>query len=346
MPAHSHFRNNRRSEKPPTSKGRIGEDFVRQLATKMTGAHGAEPPPLRSLVVGSLHGQEPPMNGLQLPVMVGTPGVSFDSKHLALTVSQIPQQAMWVRWAAGDLSTSDRATAAAWRAGIEATDLDIERERWKPIAHQLGNPTTMKDVVDGIDRVISDGNPTTQKDLIDIALRVVRGTDLERTSAIAYFCTRHVGATIGEYAPFTTHVARLYMSFAVDMACNLLGTRRSNAIDLEYLLYAPFCRVFVSNDNLHRNLWEAGAVTSHGSFVWGEHFRADLKQRNDRRVAMTHDEWAEHRRVHGQWPEPIEGSIVSALWERHCPNWPRGGDVSPNVGKTIDELDDRTCRTC
>lgn len=66
---------------------------MRQLATKMIGAHGAEPPPLRSLIVGSLHGQEPPMNGLQLPVMVGTPGVSFDSKHLALTVSQVPQQA-------------------------------------------------------------------------------------------------------------------------------------------------------------------------------------------------------------------------------------------------------------
>ena len=55
---------------------------------------------------------------------------------------------------------------------------------------------------------------------------------------------------------------------------------------------------------------------------------------------MTFEEWPAHRRAHGDWPEEIEGSIISALWQRHCPGWPRGGEVSPNVGKTIDELDD------
>jgi hypothetical protein len=56
-------------KKPPTSKGRIGEDLVRQLATKMTGAHGAQPPLLRSLVVGSVHGRTADERS-QLPVMV------------------------------------------------------------------------------------------------------------------------------------------------------------------------------------------------------------------------------------------------------------------------------------
>jgi hypothetical protein len=168
----------------------------------------------------------------------------------------------------------------------------------------------------------------------------VRGTAADKVSAGIYFVTGQMGRTIGEYAPFAAHVARLYMCFAVGMACNLLGTRRTNTIDLQYLLYAPFCRTFVSNDNLHRDLWAAGAITSAGSFVWGEDFRADLKQRNKRRAAMTFEQWAEHRRVHGQWPERLGGSVISALWERHCPTWPRGGSVSTNVGKTIDELDD------
>jgi hypothetical protein len=55
---------------------------------------------------------------------------------------------------------------------------------------------------------------------------------------------------------------------------------------------------------------------------------------------MTFEQWAEHRRTHGTWPEPIQGSVISALWEQHCPDWPRGGDSSPNLGKAIDELDD------
>lgn len=326
---------------PLLKDGRIGEDIVRQLAVKMTGAHGAQPPPLRSLVVGSLRGQNPPMNGVTLPVMVGTPGVRSNATGTQLMVSQIPQQQMWVRWAAGDFNTEDESAAAAWRAGIDATDLEVDRERWKPLAAQLGNPSTLKAVVDGVDRIMADRSARTQHDLIHVALNVVRGTAGEKVSAGTYFVARQMGTTITEYAPFAAHVARLFLCFAVGMARGFIGTRSTNTIDLQYLLYAPFCRAFISNDKVHRMLWEAGAVTSEGEFVAGDLFRSDLKQHNDRRRAMTEDVWADHRAAHGQWPESIEGSIVSALWERHCPNWPRGGDSS-TVGKTIDDLDPHT----
>jgi hypothetical protein len=222
-------------KKPPRSDGRIGEDLVRQLARKMTGAHGTEPPPLRSLVVGSLHGQNPPMNGLQLPVMVGTPGVHSNKSGSELLVSQVPQQAMWARWAEGHFSTDDEVTAAAWRASIEATNLDVERARWKPLAEQLGNPATPGVVVASVDRIMADRRAMTQLDLIDVALAVVRGTAIEKASAGSYFVTRQMGRLLAEYAPFAAHVARLYICFAIGMACNLLGTRRTNAIDLQYL---------------------------------------------------------------------------------------------------------------
>ncbi len=170
-------------KKPARSDGRIGEELVRQLATKMTGAHGTEPPPLRSLVVGSLHGQNPPMDGLVFPVTSGTPGVHSNESGSELLVSQIPQQKMWARWSKGDFSTEDEVTAAAWCAGIEATNLEIERKRWKPLADQLGNPATLSAVVEGVDRIMADRRATTQHDLVAIALDVVRATASERTSA-------------------------------------------------------------------------------------------------------------------------------------------------------------------
>ena len=308
---------------PLLKDGRIGEDIVRQLAVKMTGAHGAQPPPLRSLVVGSLHGQNPPMNGVVLPVMVGTPGVRSNATGTQLMVSQIPQQRMWARLARGDFSTDDETAATAWRAGIDVTNLEVERDRWKPLAAQLGNPTSLEAIVEGVDRIMADRSARAQLDLIYVALNVVRGSAREKASAGTYFVARQMGTTITAYAPFAAHVARLCLCFSVGMARGLIGTRSTNTIDLQYLLYAPFCRTFVSNDKVHRMLWEAGAVISEGDFVAGDLFRADLKQRNDRRRAMTEDEWAAHRAVHGQWPESIEGSIISALWERHCPNWPR-----------------------
>jgi hypothetical protein len=324
-------------KKPARSDGRIGENFVRELATKMMEAHGVEPPSLRSLVVASLHGQNPPMNGFTLPVMVGTPGVYSNERGTQLMVSQIPQQAMWRRWAAGDFRTDDESAASAWRSGIDATNLEVERTRWKPLAEQLGNPTTLEAVVRGVDRIIADRSATTQHRLIRIALNVVRGSARDRDSAGTYFIKRHLGATMNEYAPFAAHVARLYLCFALGIARGFIGTRPTNTIDLQYLLYAPLCQAFISLDKLHRTLWTAGAVTSQATFVWGNDIRPELQERQRRRGAMTFDEWAAHRRIHGQWPEPIDGSIIYALWERYCPTWPRGGDGSTDV-KTTDDL--------
>jgi hypothetical protein len=322
---------------PPRADGRIGEDVVRQLATKMLGAHGAQPAPLRSLVVNNLLGAEVPMHGHTVPVLEGSPGVY--SEGSMLLVDQTVQQNMWARWARGDFNTDDEDAATAWRAAIEATDLTAEAERWKSFAQQIGQPKSLEAVVAAVDDVIHDATRMTQRNLIYMALTLVRA-DMRQKNAVAnYFLDLPKGTVMAGYAPFAAQAVRLYMCFAVGLARGFIGPRPSNTIDLQYLLYAPFCRVFITMDRLHRMLWEAGAVTSEASFVWGERLRTDLKQRNDWRTALSFDDWAAHRRVHGQWPDPIDGSIVYELWERHVPEWPRGADANPNGAKTIDDLE-------
>jgi len=327
-------------KRPPKSDGRIGEDLVKQLAEKMADAHGAEPRRLRSLVFGSFLGHQPPMNGYTLPVSSETKGVISNASGSQLLVSQIPQQQMWERWAGGNFDTEDETAATLWRAGIEGTDLNAEADRWKPFAAKLGMPNSLETVVEAVDRVMADRSRSVQTDLIGVALTAVRAAMRHKNAAINAFIDLPKGTLVAEYAPFAASVARLYLCFAVGLARGFIGPRPSNVIDLQYLLYAPFCRAFVSGDKLHRMLWNAGAVTSEGEFVWGPDFRDDLKARNDKRRAMTFEEWAAHRKEHGQWPETIPDSIVTGLWERHCPNWPRGGSTSPNVGKHIDEIDD------
>ena len=80
---------------PPGADGRIDEDIVRQLATKMLEAHGAQPAPLRSLVVNNLLGAEVPMHGNTVPVLVGSPGVY--SEGSMLLVDQTVQNAEALR---------------------------------------------------------------------------------------------------------------------------------------------------------------------------------------------------------------------------------------------------------
>lgn len=323
----------------PRRDGRLPEDLVRELAVKMMEGHGVEPAPLRVLVQGNLLGDEVPMHGFTVPLLSGAPAVRSDPSRKMMLVDQTVQQEMWQRLARGDFTVDDGAAAQSWRAGIAETDLSAERDRWRPFAEQLGNPTSLAGVVEAVDGVMMDRTRRTQVDLINLVLDVVRG-GRAKNSAVNHLMRLPAGTVLQEYAPFAAHVVRLYLCFVVGLARGFIGTRPSNTVDLQYLYYAPFCNVFVSLDRLNRTLWEAGAMRSTATFVWGADIRPDLEQRIARRQAMTPDEWAAHRRVYGEWPDPIEGSIMYALGERHVPQWPRGGNSSPNVGKTINELDD------
>lgn len=53
------------------------------------------------------------------------------------------------------------------------------------------------------------------------------------------------------FAPYNCFVFRANMLYSVADAHGLLPDRATNNIDLQYLHYLPFCRVFTSNDKLH-----------------------------------------------------------------------------------------------
>ena len=321
---------------PKPRNGKMPEEIVGVLASKMSFAHGAEPAPLKTLVLGSLRGRKVPMHGATVPVDADSPAVLRDGNMMI--VDGTVQQKMWNRWSRYDFSVDDETAAVAWRAGIEATDLGAEAEKWKPFAAALGDPKSLKAVVAAVDGLMADRRPQVQRDIINTALSLVRASMGEKNELLNRFVDLKKGTTVLEYAPYAAAAARLYLVFAVGLARGFIGPRPSNTIDLQYLFYAPFCQVFISLDKLHRTLWEAGAVTSEATFIWGDDIRPDLQERSDRRAAMTFDQWAAHRAIHGMWPEPIEDSVIYAMWEEHRASYPRGGD-SPSGAKTIDDLE-------
>ena len=100
-----------------------------------------------------------------------------------------------------------------------------------------------------------------------------------------------------------------------------MSTRPTNRIDAEYLLYLPFCHVFVSNDKLHRQL-APPLLGDYQNFVPLELFKKDLARFWQVRRGAD----AEHRRrmdrCFGGRPWPAPDSVLWALWEKYEP-WKR-----------------------
>jgi hypothetical protein len=63
-----------------------------------------------------------------------------------------------------------------------------------------------------------------------------------------------------------------YLGIAADL---IYRVRPSNNVDLAYLYYLPFCKVFTSNDSLHERMVPL-FLRGNQSFVKGSELKADL----------------------------------------------------------------------
>lgn len=106
---------------PEPRQGKLPADLVRMLANKMSLAHGPEPTGVKKLVITNLLGGDVPMVG-QVPIDSSAPGVRVN--RMGMMIDGTVQQAMWARWSRGEFDTDDELAAEAWRAVVEATDLE------------------------------------------------------------------------------------------------------------------------------------------------------------------------------------------------------------------------------
>jgi hypothetical protein len=72
------------------------------------------------------------MHGYTVPVLARSRGVESNESGSQLIASHVPQQELLARWAIGDFRTDDDVAAAAWRAAIEATDLEASSTDGRP----------------------------------------------------------------------------------------------------------------------------------------------------------------------------------------------------------------------
>jgi hypothetical protein len=78
-------------------------------------------------------------------------------------------------------------------------------------------------------------------------------------------------------APYSTHCLRVLFVLVISVGSGLVGTRNTNFVDAQYLMYLPFCQLFASGDHVHQLLFPFLALPNQWILLPNE-LKADLGQ--------------------------------------------------------------------
>lgn len=239
-------------------------DKIRTLGTDVNVDHF-------SLCIGDLMGGTIEMRGV--PAIGGGQVVTATDGSRGLFFDEPSEIKALRQWSQGDFSDEDWEFARIWRESLEQMNLKEFQRSMSWVKNRARNVTTLEGILATVDQGF--GAPGMGYRLLSSMLELLRIPDQLRRPIIENW--KRAGRPMaGVYAPYATHVARVDMFFYLALARGLISPHPpSNRIDMSYLYYLPFCRVFVSSDRLHKRIAPL-FLTGQQMFVSGESMKADL----------------------------------------------------------------------
>ena len=108
------------------------------------------------------------------------------------------------------------------------------------------------------------------------------------------------------------HCLKVDLLFHFGLKSELVGTRPTNKVDLEYLYYLPFCNIFSSNDKIHKQLAPL-LLRDNQKFIVGEDLKADLKNIVD----FLNGKDDATLKQFSSYPPILEESLTYNLWKEY-----------------------------
>jgi hypothetical protein len=118
------------------------------------------------------------------------------------------------------------------------------------------------------------------------------------------------------FAPFADCCLRVFAAFYMGLANDLLSTRSTNRIDLEYILYLPFCKVFCSCDHFHLT-FAPFFLQPDQDVVDGRVLKNDLRQIRNYFDSLTEQDRKAYRDRFGLYPPDLDNSFTNMVWSKH-----------------------------
>lgn len=242
--------------------------------------------------------------GVRRAVVDGAHRVPLEDGGFGAYIEQQPEAEALLRWSHGEWTQSDSQYAAEWRRMTRALDLDSLKRRFGPARQPLESTDQLLDLVRRlladdslqyflISLLIDDLNPVK-----DVRKRLLRRWAGTKTT------------TWQSGAPYSTHCLRTFLTFYLAVGGGLVGTRATNRVDLEYLLYLPFAPIFVSGDEGTHGKLVPLLIEKDQTFVRASTFRDALLEHATTVEAIKTEQSEPSRDAF----EPAETSLIRTLW--------------------------------
>jgi hypothetical protein len=181
-------------------------------------------------------------------------GVQLDiQKAVAVTEDTVHHKAV-KRWLEGVVSETEKERSLEWNRHKNSADLEGFRNefhaRFKKMGITVPRIRSLVEIPPLVDRMLANF------DQLKFLGWLTSGTGLTASQAemVSQRFMRGEMRHLQNFVPYSYFCFRARMIFFTGLVNDLVGTRPSNIIDLDYLLYLPFCKVFSSGDELHEQL--------------------------------------------------------------------------------------------
>ncbi len=256
-------------EKEVRSK-RKPEDIVGDIAHK-TPDMGCVNTHHRDLMAGELMMKgKIKMDGR--PLLSGGRTVELGGK-LGVLFQDAPEVEASKRWEKRQFLEIERTIAKGWREELSLMGQE-DFTYFEKLFDAMGKPKTFKELKTQIDLMI---NEKTGETLFEFGMTLL-GVMPETRARVIEIWKASGSKPIREYAPYFTFVFSIDLFFYVGTAGKLFNQfphAQTHKVDIAYLYYLPFCKIFTSSDKLHITLAPI-FMEPDQTFISGSDLKADF----------------------------------------------------------------------
>lgn len=286
--------------------GKCDRAKVRALAKKANPFDSIVTTEWRKLCIGELSGYRLDNFGRRQAMIDGVHKVPLPNGGHAAIIDQQPEADALLRWAYGEWTKSDTEYSQAWRRASRGIDLERFKRRFGPARQPIASGDDLRMIVD---KVL--GDPSLQFFLINLLVEEITPNREYRNRLLKRWKGTRTLAWQAN-AQFSRYCIRTLLTFYLGLGSGLVGTKATNRIDVEYLLYLPFAPIFVSGDERTHGRLAPLLIAKDQIFVRGADFRTALQEEADRVDSLR-------ALVPPPDPdafEPPESSLIRELWIR------------------------------
>ncbi len=299
--------------------GRTPEQVVGNLALKTPDLQSRLNAHHATLLTGELAGLETvAMDGR--PISTGAQPVALGG-NMGLVFPTTPEEEAFSRWQRHEFLDLERQLAKMWRRSLSAVNYDQMYQFFQKWFRAGPRPSTLTEVKALADANIDD---RSQEAALQCGISLLGVSDAGRQQVMARW--QGVGRpALREFAPYFRHMFSVDLFFYLAIAADLISRSRpvgkaDNKVDLAYLYYLPFCKVFTSNDNLHERIVPL-FLREDQTFIKGAELKDDLRKLDDHYSSLPEDVKVGGLHHFADYPPTDSSFLVTRLWDKHVPAW-------------------------